>query len=268
MRLTGEKASTPPSSKGDFANRAREFANRARKWPGMPALPVISFAVAIIAAIAGAFGTDFLAPIQRIAFWLILMGIECVKWLAWLGWQVRKDEDYWRASVIGVPVLGLLIPFEIWLSYVLVGASPQFTFGPVIMAAMPLGLAILGVMAVIHPPQWIRRFSEKDPDLLDGAGISRDEVLAVSAEDHYCRVFLRDGEDRLIAARLSDLIEELRAVSGAQIHRSNWVSDAGVTRARRVGRGWEVILPCGTGLRVSATYRNEAKRRGWLSRGG
>ena len=91
-------------------------------------------------------------------------------------------------------------------------------------------------------------------------------VTAVSAEDHYCRVFEDGGSQRLMHARFGDVIGELADQDGTQIHRGAWVADRAVVDARRVGRGWEVALPCGTALRVSATHRAEAKRRGWLNR--
>jgi DNA-binding LytR/AlgR family response regulator len=59
---------------------------------------------------------------------------------------------------------------------------------------------------------------------------------------------------------------ELSDADGTRIHRSHWIADRAVAAGRRAGRGWEVLLPCGTALRVSASYREEAKRRGWLSR--
>ena len=37
------------------------------------------------------------------------MGMEAIKWLGWLGWQVKQPGDYWRAAVIGTPLLGLFI---------------------------------------------------------------------------------------------------------------------------------------------------------------
>lgn len=266
MSVTQEKAPPAPRPKAHFAKRARFFANRAAQLPGMPALPIVCLAVAAIAATSGAFGTGSLAPIPRVLFWLALMGMEGAKWLAWLAWRVRKREDYWPASLLGTPLLALSLPFEIWLSYWAVGMEPELVLGPTLLGAIPVGLGILAVMAVINPPRWHKAEVAKPTGPLERAGLATDAVLAVSSEDHYCRVFLANSRQSLIAARLADVVKELSPVSGAQIHRCHWVADAGVTAARRAGRGWEVLLPCGTALRVSSTYRKEAKRRGWLAR--
>lgn len=267
MRQEPGKPSLAESRKRDFVNRARAIAKRALALPAMPVLPIIAFAAAVIAALAGAFGTDEMPSFQRYGFWLVLMTIESAKWLAWLAWQVNSREDYWRAALLGTLVLNLLLPLEIWASFRLVGWPGELVFAPVVMIAVPLGLTILVVMTVVHPPRWVARLIEGEPGLLAKEGVRPEDVLAASSEDHYCRLYIAGGDERLIAARLADVIEELLPVAGTRIHRSHWVSDVGVKTARRAGRGWEVVLPGGTGLRVSATYREEAKRRGWLSRG-
>ena len=83
--------------------------------------------------------------------------------------------------------------------------------------------------------------------------------------DRYLRSKGRNPLDHAAGEAYS--VELLDEVDGSRIHRSHWVADSGVTRARRAGRGWEVVLRDGTALRVSATYREEAQRRGWLTRG-
>lgn len=95
---------------------------------------------------------------------------------------------------------------------------------------------------------------------------SANEVIAAAAEDHYCRLYLPGEREALVSGRFGDLLGELAEAEGAQIHRGHWVSDAGVRSVRRAGRGWEAVLPCGTALRISATYRAEARRRGWFKR--
>lgn len=230
----------------------------------MPLLPALSVAVALIGTVAGAFGTGELPLGQRLAFWLVLMGLEAIKWLGWLGWQVKQPGDYWRAALIGTPLLGLFIPLEIAAAFRLVGVVPQFAFAPVLLDVAVIGVAVLLVIFVFQRPWEKTRTS--DPDLLQKEGIARDDILAVSSEDHYCRLYLAGRSERLVHARLADLVALLDPEAGTRIHRSHWCADRAVTASRRAGRGWEVILPCGAALRVSATYRAEAQRRGWLSR--
>ncbi|WP_370177238.1 LytTR family DNA-binding domain-containing protein [Alteriqipengyuania sp.] len=250
--------------KHGFVNRARGFANWLANGPGMPLLPVISFGGALIGTVAGAFNTGELPFGQRLAFWLILMGMEAIKWLGWLRWQVKQPRDYWRAALIGTPLLGLFIPLEIAAAFWLVGIGPMFAIAPVLLNVAVIGVAVLLVILVVLRP-W-RDAREAAPTLLQKEGVAQADILAVSSEDHYCRLYLAGGSERLIHARLVDIVELLDPAAGTRIHRSHWCSDKAVTASRRAGRGWELIMPSGAALRVSATYREEAQRRGWLSR--
>lgn len=254
------------SAKHRFANRARNFANLCLALPGVPVLPALMLATALAGTLAGAFGTAALPGGQRLAFWLILMALQTVKWLALLAWLVKQPSDYWRASLIGALTLNPLIPLEVWLSYRLVGYPAQLDIGPILSAVLPLAGVILAVMAVLHPPfVWPRRRAVR-AGLLAAQQLAPGDVLAAAAEDHYCRIYLADGRQVLALGRFGDLLAELAEADGMQIHRGRWVAEAGVTASRRAGRGWEVVLPCGTAMRVSAAHRAQARARGWLGR--
>ena len=246
-------------------NRVRRFASWATGLPAVPALPAIAFAVAMIATISGPFGTLAMPIGQRFAFWFLLMSIETAKWVLWFAWQVRDRGDYWRAALIGTPLLGLLIPLEITLCYLALGRDAPLAFLPIMGHVGIVGLAILLVMFALRPPARKAAPDERNP--LQRGGLCARDLLAASAEDHYCRLYLADGSQRLLHARLGDIVDLLEDADGMRIHRSHWCADSGVVVGRRAGRGWEVVLPCGTALRVSATHREEAQRRGWLSRG-
>lgn len=266
MGLKPISAAAPRPANRHFAKRVRNFVKTCLALPGMPVLPAISLASALIATIAEAFGTDALPWGQRLAFWIILMGIQTAKWLALLAWLVDQPKDYWKAAIIGVAVLNPLIPIDVWLSYRLVGISTPLAIGPVLGPVLLIALAILSVMAIIHPPVWWWRRNRSARSLLADRNLLPSDVVAVAAEDHYCRIYLGDGRQVLLAGRFADLIDELGDADGMQIHRGRWVSDGGVHASRRAGRGWEVLLSCGAAMRVSATYRAAARQRGWLDR--
>lgn len=232
----------------------------------MPVLPALTCAAALIGTIAGAFDTGALPFAQRLAFWVILMGLQTAKWLVLLAWLVDAPRDYWKAAILGALVLNPFIPIEVWLSYRLVGVPATVAPGPVLGAVLVIAAAILSVMALLHPPRWWPRREKTSRGLLASRNLVPTDVLAASAEDHYCRLYLAHGRQLLVAGRFADLLHELAEADGMQIHRGRWVSDAGVRASRRAGRGWEVLLPCGTAMRVSATYRAEARARGWLGR--
>lgn len=102
------------------------------------------------------------------------------------------------------------------------------------------------------------RFLERLPQRLRGA-----EIWAVEAEDHYLRLHTSKGQD-LILLRLSDAIDELDGLEGAQVHRSWWVARQGIVEARR-GDGRAVLtLQDGSEAPVSRTYARALRARGWI----
>lgn len=76
------------------------------------------------------------------------------------------------------------------------------------------------------------------------------KLWALSAERHYVRVTTEAG-DELLLMRLSDAVEQCRAMKGLQVHRSHWVHHAGIEKlARTNGKMW-VELKNGKQLPVS-----------------
>ncbi|WP_294334326.1 LytTR family DNA-binding domain-containing protein [uncultured Sphingomonas sp.] len=106
-------------------------------------------------------------------------------------------------------------------------------------------------------------FGTAAPCLLARARIAPDALLAVEAEDHYCRIRAHGGGG-LHHYRFGDALAELAALDGAQVHRGAWVAAQAVTGARREGRRWLLQLADGSAVPVSATYLPEVRRRGWL----
>lgn len=248
--------------KSDYVKSARNFAKRARELNLWPVLCLVSLAVAIVATAAGAFQTGNLPLPQRAGFWLILMMWSAFKWTGWFIWRVKAVEHWWTASALGMLVLNLLLPLEIWISYLLVGVPVRVDPFIIWLQAAAVGLGITIVLLWLHPPR--PRSKAKCP--LEAHGIALDQIDAVTAEDHYCRIHTAGGEQVLVHSRFSDLLATLEHVDGAQIHRGSWIANRAVTSARRNGKVWELVLPGGTALRVSQTYRKLARVRGWLDR--
>jgi hypothetical protein len=251
--------------KPDFANRVRGFANRAVKTPSFPMFELICLAVAILAVIAGAFGTANLPLPQRAGFWLALMAWNAVKWRAWFAWMVRDSSHWARASAIGAVLLNLLLPFEIGAGMWLVGIEGEVGHTLVWLEALTISVILAGLIwalkRMLAPPRAV----PVDPGPLVRAGARLDQVCAVRAEDHYCRVHLTDGSSRLVLCRFSDALAELERLDGERIHRSAWVADRAVDRAERDGRAWRLVA-AGERFPVSAGHVSAARRRGWLNR--
>ena len=101
------------------------------------------------------------------------------------------------------------------------------------------------------------RFPDRLPLALRGAAIR-----AVQAEDHYLRIYTDRGSD-LILMRLSDALDELEGLEGAQTHRSWWVAKDAI---RNVARGdGRAILTLDGGIEapVSRRYAKALREAGW-----
>ena len=94
-------------------------------------------------------------------------------------------------------------------------------------------------------------------------GVTVDDVIALSAEEHYVRVITRAGSE-LIYARFGDAVAEMPEAAGLRVHRSWWVADRGVVQARRGERRYELELCDGSMVPVSDSYTRRARERGLL----
>ena len=86
----------------------------------------------------------------------------------------------------------------------------------------------------------------------------RGRIFAVEAELHYIRVHTEFGSD-LFLYRFSDAVGELQQLSGAQVHRSWWVSDDFVVRrsARMIELANGLNAPIGRSFRPTIADMRE-----------
>lgn len=261
-------------SKPAFANRVRRFvkpaAARLLGLPGFPILWVASAAAAMLMIVTGGFGTGQLPLGMRSLFWMLLLGWGCAKWQIWFVLTVRKPADWMRASLVGSFLLNLPLPVEIGLCLRLLGVAggpgPWETW----LRALALGAAVLApIYAITHRPRPIAAPAGAAPSpdrLLARCRIVAEDLIAVAAEDHYCRVHRRDGSSILLHYRFADALAEVTALDGAQVHRGIWVAAMAVRGAVRDGRRWRLRLADGRLVPVSASHLGAVRSRGWLRR--
>jgi hypothetical protein len=264
--------------KRGFANAVRGFAKRGRAVASLPGFPMLWIACAAAAAmmiVTGGFGTGAIPMGQRTAFWVLLMGWSALKWQLWLWATVRRPEDWLRAASVGAVLLCLPLPLEIRLCAHAVGLDAVMpdmfgTWG----RALAIGGVVLVTILFVTRALGHRLFDRAQapgpaasppPDgLLARARVRPDALLAIEAEDHYCRVHHRAGPSALLHYRFGDALAEAGVVEGAQVHRGAWVAADAVRGARRDGRRWMLELEDGIRVPVSASHTAEARRRGWL----
>lgn len=87
------------------------------------------------------------------------------------------------------------------------------------------------------------------------------EIRALTAEEHYVRLFTDNGTD-LVRYRFSDALEEMGAVTaGMQVHRSWWVRIDRVINWHLRGRACELELEHGLRVPISLAFREAVLAR-------
>jgi hypothetical protein len=258
-----------------FANGARNFVDRAgARLPGFLWLSLGAITAATLMIVVGGLGTWAMPIGVRTAFWSLLMGWNAIKWQIWFALLVRKHSDWRRASIIGALLLNLPLPLEIKAAITLCGyGSAEAPATTIWIEALAISFMLFALLVLVGrrldrasaaapPPAAIK------PDgLLARAGLpSPAALLAIVAEDHYCRVHMSDAASALVHHRFGDALEEVAVLDGLRVHRGAWAADAGVKAARREGRRWLLELADGTGIVISAPYVAAVRARGWLRR--
>jgi len=137
--------------------------------------------------------------------------------------------------------------------------------------AQSLLISALAAAAVV----WRARGRDRKPNLTAADPRERlpprlgRDVLCLKIEDHYVRVHTTKGS-ALILMTLSQAIEGLKDLEGAQIHRSWWVARSAITGVVEDGRNLRLRLSAGIEAPVSRARVASLRELGWLasSRGG
>jgi len=238
----------------------------------------ISQALGSLLAISGAFETLALPLWMRFAYWLPVMLAGALIG-ALVSWKLVAIERWARSPLLSWAVVTVLvaIPMTV-IVWVITGlafqdglrpqALPYFFIPVAIISAFMAGILTFTNQAprethaapaldeAGNVPASVR-FLERLPISLRGA-----EIYAVSSEDHYLRIHSSRGTD-LILMRLSDAINELDGIEGAQVHRSWWVARGAVKNVER-GDGKAIFtLTNNTQVPISRTYAKALREIGW-----
>lgn len=93
-----------------------------------------------------------------------------------------------------------------------------------------------------------------------------DRLRYLTAQEHYVRLVLDDGEQVLHRVRFADLLAQLHASDGLQPHRSWWVAGSAIPRLRRRGARHVLELACTTEIPVARTRLRAVQS--WLDANG
>ncbi|MDV7340082.1 LytTR family transcriptional regulator DNA-binding domain-containing protein [Terasakiella sp. A23] len=81
------------------------------------------------------------------------------------------------------------------------------------------------------------------------------DLLWITAQEHYVKITTSE-ETRTVLYRFSDLIRDLHAHPGMQIHRSHWIAFDAITDVEKSSQSMKVTLSSGAIIPVSRTYRS------------
>jgi hypothetical protein len=236
-------------------------------------------AAALIASLAGGFGTGELPIGMRLFVFVVTIGLNAAKWGAWL-WLLRRilPERFWpmlAGGLAGALLLNLSLPIELELAFAALGLRLDLPFWPIYLSAVVIAVIIYTLISTLaqrptggaptriadapgaspaEPPPFLAALGVTDPAAL----------LAVRAEDHYLRIHLTDGRSPLVLHRFGDAVAQLRGLDGQQVHRGAWVKREAVVEAFREGRKWRLRLADGAVIPVSGSYVASVRAAGLI----
>lgn len=234
----------------------------------------IAAAAGAVLALTGAFHTINAPFWVRLVYWVPVMLAGAVWGQACsllIDRWIDMDERPWlavaalTAAITGpVSVLVWFVTGLVFEGDVYPLSTLPFMVGPVLTITSVLS-AINVFVSKAQPVQTHAapsgsapsRFPDRLPPKLRGAAIR-----AVQAEDHYLRVHTDRGSD-LILMRLSDALEELEGLEGAQTHRSWWVARDAVREVARGDGRATLTLEGGIAAPVSRRYARALREAGW-----
>jgi hypothetical protein len=235
---------------------------------------IASLAIGVMLAFGGAFNSGDAPLWTRLAYWPTLMVIGALIGTL-VSWQLIRLERLVRspflAWVVVTVAVGLPMTVVVWaitgllfLDSRLEVAILHWYLPPVmLLSGLMAGLSILLNQAppetrAAAPDDGPPRFLSRLPHGLKGALIH-----AVEADDHYLKVHTSRGMD-MILMRLSDAVDELEGIAGAQVHRSWWVARAAVEAVDRADGRITLVVASGLRVPVSRTFVKALREEGWI----
>lgn len=230
----------------------------------------VSTGIGIVLGVIGPFGSYLNGDLPvRVGYWVLSL------WGGWtifgLGvpWVARRVDRRIALWIWAPPIMvALAIPAAIF-SRLLAGAVWP-TIGQVPRLewyAQSLMVSVIATPLLL----WLerRRGDRAGPE--SGSADPRDHlpprlgrtVLCLQMEDHYVRVHTPLGSALLLMS-LSQAMAGLKAVEGAQTHRSWWVARSAIEGVVEDGRNLRLRLAGGIEAPVSRTRVGQLRADGWL----
>lgn len=234
----------------------------------------VALAIGGFLALSGAFGSQGAPLTARLAYWIPMMLLGSVWGLAsarLLERFVDLDDRPWIQVIALTVLISGPLSVIVWAVTGLVFNGRVYPLEALPQLIAPVTVVTLAVSAInvfVSPKRTIQthapaagpavvRFLDRLPPRLRGS-----RLIAVQAEDHYLRLHTDRGSD-LVLMRLSDALQGLEGLEGAQTHRSWWVARDAVRAVER-GDGRAVLtLDGGLTAPVSRRHARALRDAGW-----
>jgi hypothetical protein len=247
-----------------------------RSWTGF--LLTAGFGLAALFMLLDPAPSQGLAPPANAAFWLLhIFGILALAQACQLALSrhARVFGNVWvSVAAAGLAASALFAPLALGLEHLFgLPDDDGGAGGPVIQVldewgglAPPVTLVWLGLNAArvlrLHadapsPPAAGAPAGPTLPGFMGRLPAGRrGELIALSAELHYLRVYTTSG-DALILKGFGEALAELGPDAGLRIHRSHWIAPAHAVEVSRGGGRMQVRLVNGLVLPVARSRRSE-----------
>lgn len=241
-------------------------------------MTMLAVLAAVLVASHSPFQSTPVAVLGTYAYWISRIGAEALLFFVVRG-ALENYMSLRPASltalaialshlpfVLGVTAMDIVLGFpelDIASNNVAQTRIMAFVWEMLVLADNHIALCL-----ILSLPRWILRHKDPNPTIevsksstslietldppLDGT------VLWVEAQEHYVRV-TTERENRMVLARFSDMLRDLSASSGLQVHRSHWVRLSAVTGQEKRGQSLYLTLTTGDSIPVSRSFRTQVQ---------
>jgi hypothetical protein len=279
LRRERNSASLPATIRqAAVRERRRNFVSDVgERMNGWLARLAVVISVGLLLGRLGPFGTFAeLESLERYAYWVgltLLMWLQGVAIISFLAAPLgARRWPHWITVVVAALLASIPTAFEVaWAEMLL---RVERDLGPIDLLAIAGDVSLLSVPLLLLTHGWTPQRanglpSEQYPERADRLVALMDpgrrgELLAVSSEDHYVRLY-SDRASQLVAMRFADALDNLVSADGLQVHRRWWVATDAVESIVKDGDGLRLGLRNGLSVPVSRSFAQQV-RKAWAAR--
>ncbi len=236
--------------------------------------------LAIVFSSAGAYETEDLDPLHRLALWMIVMSLVIGQTIAL---QIGFSRLFGRgrlsqvlAGCCTVLVANTIVALQLHgLKYTWVLPKNPDPIPEFVLFVAPAVMPVAGLVVLLSlTAQRLLRAAEQTEtsgasEAQDGppAGLdwANTTIQTVRAFDHYLEITSTNGR-HFVRGRMKDVEEMLDKAAGLRVHRSWWVNRDAIRSIETKGRDKVVCLQDGRRVPIARSRIAALREMGWVSK--